>query len=56
MSTYKVTIEHDDSGDLDVMVEDAGSSESDRASIAFALREAARMVEEGLPIERGLFS
>jgi hypothetical protein len=56
MSTYKVTIEHDDSGDLEVMVEDAGSSESDRAIIAWTLREAARLVEEGLPIERILFS
>jgi hypothetical protein len=55
-AVYKVTINHDDSGDLDVMVEDAGSSESDRASIAWALREAARLVEEGLPIERGHFS
>ena len=56
MSTYTVIITHDDSGDLDVQVTDAGSSDSDRASIAWALREAARMVEEGLPIERGLFS
>ena len=56
MSTYTVQIQHDDDGDLQVQVEDAGSSESDRASIAWALREAARMVEEGLPIERGMFS
>lgn len=57
MTTYTVQIQHDDDdGSIDVQVEDAGSSESDRASIAWALREAARMVEEGLPIERGMFS
>lgn len=55
MSTYTVQIQHDD-GELDVSVTDAGSSEQDRAAIAWALREAARMVEEGLPIERGMFS
>ena len=54
--TYTVKIQHDDDGSIDVAVEDAGSSESDRASIAWALREAARLVEEGLPIERGMFS
>jgi hypothetical protein len=56
MSTYTVQIQHDDDGDLHVEVKDAGNSESDRASIAWVLREAARMVEEGLPIERGMFS
>lgn len=56
MSTYTVQIQHEDSGDLEVMVTDAGSSESDRARIAWALREAARMVEEGLPVNRELFS
>ena len=56
MSTYRVLITHDDSGELDVTVEEAGSDESDRASIAWALREAARLVEEGLPVERGMFS
>jgi predicted RNase H-like HicB family nuclease len=56
MTTYTVTIYHDDSGDLDVKVQDAGSSESDRESIAWALREAAKLVENGLPIERGMFS
>ena len=55
MSSYNLQIQHDD-GDLHVQVEDAGSSESDRARIAWALREAARLVEEGLPIERGMFS
>jgi hypothetical protein len=56
MSTYTVEIVHDDDGELTVQVTEAGSSDSDRASIAWALREAARMVEEGLPIERGMFS
>jgi succinyl-CoA synthetase alpha subunit len=56
MSTYTVQIQHDDDGELDVSITDAGSSEQDRAAIAWALREAARMVEEGLPIERGMFS
>lgn len=56
MSTYTVQIRHDDDGELTVQVEGAGSSEQDRAAIAWALREAARMVEEGLPIDRGMFS
>lgn len=56
MTAYRVEIQHDDDGDLTVEVRDAGSSESDRASIAWALREAARMVEEGLPITREMFS
>ena len=56
MATYKVTIQHEDDGSLDVTVEDAGSSESDRASIAWALREAARMVEDGMPIDKAMFS
>jgi hypothetical protein len=53
---YTVQIEHHDSGDLDVKVSDAGSSEADRASIAWVLREAARLVEDGMPIECELFS
>ena len=56
MSTYTVQIEHDDDGDLNVTVIDAGSSESDRASIAWALRETARLVEDGLPIARDMMS
>lgn len=56
MSSYTVHIEHDDDGDLHVEVKDVGSSEQDRAAIAWALREAARMVEEGLPVERSMFS
>lgn len=56
MSTYTVQIQHEDDGDLTVSVSEAGNSEQDRAAIAWALREAARMVEEGLPIERGMFS
>jgi hypothetical protein len=56
MTTYTVQIQHDDDGSLDVTVEDAGSSESDRQSIAWALREAASLVEEGMPIERRMFS
>lgn len=54
--TYTVTITHHDSGDLNVNVKDAGASESDRASIAWALREAARLVEDGLPIARDMLS
>lgn len=56
MTTYTVQIQHDDDGELTVQVEDAGSGVSDRAAIAWALREAARMVEAGLPIDRGMFS
>ena len=56
VSTYTVQIEHDDDGDLNVTVTDAGSSESDRQSIAWALREAARLVEYGLPIARDMMS
>lgn len=53
---YTVEIEHDDSGELDVKVRDAGSSEADRAAIAWALREAANLVERGLPIERSQYN
>ena len=56
MSTYTVQIAHDDDGDFNVTVTDAGSSESDRASIAWALREAAQLVEDGLPIARDMMS
>lgn len=55
-TTYTVTITHHASGDLNVTVTEAGSSESDRAAIAWALREAAQMVENGHLVERGLFS
>lgn len=56
MTIYTVTIQHDDDGSIDVGVSEAGSSERDRASIAWALREAARLVEDGLPIERSMYS
>ena len=56
MTTYTVTIQHDDDGELVVQVSEAGSSEQDRASIAWALREAARQVEDGEPIAREMFS
>lgn len=53
---YRVEISHYDDGDVHVAVFDVGSSESDRASIAYALREAARLVEEGLAIDRKAFN
>ena len=56
MSVYTVQIQHDDDGELTVQVRDVGSSERDRASIVWALREAARLVDEGLAIERSMFS
>lgn len=56
MTIYTVQIQHDDDGELNVTVTEAGSSERDRASIAWALREAARLVEEGSPIHRDMFS
>ena len=56
MTTYTVEITHDDDGSLDVKVREAGSSERDREAIAWALREAARMVEEGMPIDCAMFS
>jgi hypothetical protein len=56
MTTYTVTIAHEDDGDLTVKVSEAGSSESDMASIAWALREAARLVEDGLPVNQEMFS
>jgi hypothetical protein len=56
--TVTVTISHDDSGDIDTTVHvfDVGDSEQDRRSIAYALREAAKQVEEGLPVEVGKFN
>ena len=56
MTTYTIKITHSDDGDLNVTVIDVGSSENDRASIAWALREAARLVEYGMPITRAMMS
>ena len=50
--SYRVEILHYDSGDLEVHVFDVGDSQKDRESIAWALREAARKVQDGLPISK----
>jgi hypothetical protein len=50
--SYRVEILHYDSGDLEVHVFDVGDSESDRSSIAWALREAANKVLHGVPINK----
>lgn len=54
-SVYTVEIAHHASGEIDVTVRDVGSSQRDRESVAWALREAAKMVEDGLPIGHGAF-
>lgn len=46
---YRVRVTHWEDGDIDVHVSDVGHSQSDRASVAFALRQAADMVEQGDP-------
>jgi hypothetical protein len=51
--TYTVKIEHWQDGTLITHVYDVGDSPEDRASIAFALREAARQVEGGEPMPKG---
>lgn len=53
--SYTVDITHDDDGDITVAVHDVGDSLEDRASIAYALREAADQVEHGTPLQRRLF-
>lgn len=55
-TTYTVTISHYWAGGIEVRIVGAGGSESDRASIAWALRQAATMVERGHPVERELYS
>jgi hypothetical protein len=54
--TYRVDVTHWDDGDIDVQVREVGSSEQDRASVAWALRQAADLVERGEPIQRDQFS
>lgn len=54
-SVYTVEICHHADGDIDVTVRDVGSSQRDRESIAWALREAAKMVEDGITIDHGSF-
>lgn len=60
MTSYTVTthVQHDDDGDLDVdvKVEGVGHSVTDRASIAWALRQAADMVETGAVVPKEMFS
>lgn len=48
---YRVEIVHHDDGEIDVEVFDVGSSPRDRESVAWALREAAKRVEEGAPMD-----
>ena len=54
--SYSVHITHYDDGDIDVEVHDVGSSDADRASVAWALRQAANLVEQGLPISKDMFN
>jgi len=49
--TYTVQITHSDDGEVDVVVKGVGSTERNRISIAYALRRAAELVENGLPID-----
>lgn len=55
MTTYVATITHDD-GDLNVIIEGAGSSPDDRASIAWALRTVANLIEHGEVVEKTAFN
>ena len=52
MTTYTVLVTHDDHG-LSVSVHDVGDSADDRMAVAWALREAAEMVEDGIPMDDG---
>lgn len=51
---YCVDIEHNDEGDLHfkVHVHEAGSTQTDRDSIAWALRRAADLIEKGHTVDR----
>jgi hypothetical protein len=49
---YTVTIGHWYSGEVDVVVKDIGSSQSDRAAVVHALLIAANQVAVGLPRDR----
>ena len=51
-TAYRVEILHYDDGDLEVHVFDVGDSQKDRESIAWALREAAQKVIDGMPINK----
>lgn len=53
---YTVTVMHWQDGDIDVQVNDVGSSPEDRAAVAFALRRAADKVEQGEPLSQERYS
>jgi hypothetical protein len=54
--TYTVTISHWDDGELVVSVSGIGASDEDRASLAWALRRAAEMADDGILTMREEFS
>lgn len=58
--TYSIAVHvsHDDSGDvdIDVDVKDVGHSKTDRESVAWALRAAADLVENGEAMPKSMFS
>lgn len=47
---YTVEIDHWQDGTVEVTVHEVGDSDQDKQSVAYALREAARKVEEGTPV------
>lgn len=53
MTTYTVIVTHDDDG-LTVSVHDVGDSADDRMAVAWALREAADMVDDNAPMNDGV--
>lgn len=55
-TTYRVDVTHHDDGEVDVQVHDVGDSEQDRAAVAYALRQAADMVERGQPVRKENFN
>jgi hypothetical protein len=54
VTTYYVEINHDEDPDVDlkfrVQVFEAGETQADRTSIAWALRRAADLIEKGHPV------
>lgn len=48
---FTVEIQHWADGEVGAKVFGVGDSEQDRKAIAFALREAATLVEDGLPLD-----
>lgn len=48
---YRVEVVHHDDGEVDVIVHGVGDSHTDRCAVAYALRKAADLVQNGKPVD-----